>query len=107
MPQFSCPSCNGLMEVGPATEIYEQPRHPYTQALLEAIPVPDPARTRTRVVLTGDISTQQITTRGCPFAERCPHPRKDERCRSEAPALRELSAGHTVACHHADHQAEE
>src|SRR6266498_639968 len=93
-----------IVERAPAAEIYAQPRHPYTRALLSAVPEPNPRATRRRIVLTGDIPSPAHPPQGCPFHPRCPHPRKNERCRTEPPALRETPPppGHLAACHYAE-----
>jgi oligopeptide transport system ATP-binding protein len=89
-----------LAEVAPREELFRAPKHPYTQALLSAAPVPDPAaqRRRRRVVLTGDLPSPLDPPAGCRFHTRCPL--ADDRSRSEVPALRDVTgAGHLVACH--------
>lgn len=88
-----------IVETCPAAELYAHPGHPYTQALISAIPIADPAveRKRERIILSGQVPspTEQIT--GCPFAGRCRY--ATDRCRTEQPALREAAPGHFVACH--------
>jgi oligopeptide/dipeptide ABC transporter ATP-binding protein len=91
-----------IMERAPSAALYSRPRHPYTRALLSAVPEPDPKAARRRLVLQGDVPSPTHPPRGCPFHPRCPHPQKSERCRSEQPALREVSAGHFAACHFAE-----
>ncbi len=88
-----------LVEHAPAEELYRAPLHPYTKALLAAVPVPDPelARTRRHVVLQGDAPSPVDPGPGCRFAGRCPL--RTEACLRVAPELREVSPGHTVACH--------
>ncbi len=90
-----------IVEIGPARAVIATPRHPYTQALVSAVPDPDPAQRRERIVLTGEPPSPVAPPPGCPFAPRCFHPARDVRCDTERPALRER-AGHAVACHHAD-----
>jgi oligopeptide/dipeptide ABC transporter ATP-binding protein len=87
-----------VAEVGTREQIFEHPRHPYTQALLSAAPVPDPARQRgrVRVVLSGELPSQIDPPSGCRFHTRCPL--AVDRCRTEVPALREIGGG-SVACH--------
>jgi oligopeptide transport system ATP-binding protein len=89
-----------LAETAPREELFRSPKHPYTQALLSAAPVPDPAeqRRRRRVVLTGDLPSPLDPPPGCRFHTRCPL--ADERSRTEVPALRDVTGrGHLVACH--------
>jgi oligopeptide/dipeptide ABC transporter ATP-binding protein len=91
-----------LMEIGGADEIYLNPRHPYTRALIAAIPEPDPARRRySRTVLEGDVPSPIDPPPGCVFHTRCPH--AQTRCRTEVPVLREVIATdgqtHQIACH--------
>jgi oligopeptide/dipeptide ABC transporter ATP-binding protein len=89
-----------IVETAPKAALFANPRHPYTQALLGAIPLPDPRARRERVVLQGDVPSPLDPPAGCRFHTRCPH--ADARCRSEAPAKRALAAGHDVACHHVE-----
>ena len=91
-----------IVERAPAAEIYAQPRHPYTRALLSAVPEPTPRAAKQRIVLSGDIPSPANPPPGCPFHPRCPHPLKSERCRTEPPPLREITAGHVAACHYAE-----
>jgi oligopeptide/dipeptide ABC transporter ATP-binding protein len=90
-----------IVEEGPADDLYDRPRHPYTQALLSAVPVPDPATRRARIVLPGDPPSPVQPPPGCPFHPRCPHPAKDDVCRTVRPELREDDRGARVACHKA------
>jgi len=92
-----------IVEQASAAATYERPRHPYTRALLSAAPVPDPAAQRQRQVLTGDVPSPANPPPGCPFHPRCPHPMKNDRCRTDRPALREVEPGHAAACHFAEH----
>jgi oligopeptide/dipeptide ABC transporter ATP-binding protein len=89
-----------LVEVGDAATIYEEPAHPYTQALLSAIPQPDPERRRKRIVLAGDVPSPEHPPAGCPFHPRCPQAM--ERCRTEIPLERNLGTPahpRLVRCH--------
>ena len=88
-----------IVEQGPSDAIYRRPQHPYTQALLTAVPVPDPATRRQRVVLAGDPPSPVNPPPGCPFHPRCQHPGKDATCRTVRPELRALEPGHLAACH--------
>jgi peptide/nickel transport system ATP-binding protein len=96
-----------IVEVGPVNEVFVDPRHPYTQALLSAIPVPDPQveLSRERVLLRGDLPSPTDSSAGCPFVNRCPlHLTLDgaqqARCRNETPALAgEVNSDHRNACH--------
>jgi peptide/nickel transport system ATP-binding protein len=91
-----------LVEVAQAASLYQAPKHPYTVALLSAIPVPDPAAPKKRIVLSGDVPSPTRPPPGCPFHPRCPHPKKDQRCTVEAPLLREIRPGHWASCHYAE-----
>ena len=92
-----------IMEVSPAEELYEDPLHPYTISLLSSVPIPDPRveRTRERILLAGDLPSPANPPPACRFHTRCPYV-QPTRCRDEVPPLRELSAGHIVACHWAE-----
>ena len=91
-----------IVEQAAQAAVYSLPRHPYTRSLLSAVPVPDPTATPQRIILQGDIPSPADPPRGCPFHPRCPHPHKNDRCRTEPPALREVAPGHLAACHFAD-----
>jgi len=88
-----------IVEEGPAEELYARPRHPYTQALLSAVPVPDPLTKRPRIVLPGDPPSPVNPPPGCPFHPRCQHPGKDQTCVSVRPELVERAPGLRAACH--------
>jgi oligopeptide transport system ATP-binding protein len=89
-----------LVETGPTDALFRQPRHPYTRALLSAVPVPDPAieRQRKRVILSGEIPSPENHYPGCPLADRCPW--SDRQCVEHAPQLE--GAVHQVSCWHAE-----
>jgi peptide/nickel transport system ATP-binding protein len=86
-----------IVELAPKRQIFVAPRHPYTQALLSAVPVPDPGAARSRIILKGDIPSPIDRPAGCHFHTRCPQ--AFDRCRREEPALRRLPDGPLVACH--------
>lgn len=94
-----------VVENAPAAELYEHPRHPYTRALLSAVPVPDPRKNaeRQRVPLTGDVPSPIDPPSGCRFHTRCTL--ATDTCRSTEPALAQDGSGHQVACHHAEDQS--
>lgn len=85
-----------IMEIAPANELYSRPRHPYTQALLSAVPIPDPTIKRQRVILQGDIPSPVNPPSGCVFRTRCPIATAE--CATTVPALEEVSPGHLKAC---------
>ncbi len=87
-----------IVEHGPGSRIFASPLHPYTRALLDAVPVSDPRERRERVPLAGDAGADPALHSGCPFHPRCPHPERDDTCRQAPPPLRELEPGHLVAC---------
>ncbi len=89
-----------IMEINESEDLYRHPLHPYTQALLSAIPVPDPntSRVRKREVLQGDVPSPIDPPRGCVFCTRCRH--ATQICRETPPQITDVGAGHLVACHH-------
>jgi len=89
-----------IMEVGESTEILENPYHPYTRALISAVPVPDPDVKRKKIILRGEPPSPVFIPKGCRFHPRCPY--AQDICRREEPVLREIAPGHFVACHFAE-----
>jgi oligopeptide transport system ATP-binding protein len=86
-----------IVEIAPSRDLYTSPKHPYTEALLSAVPIPDPTVARKRVVLQGDVPSPIRPPPGCHFHPRCP--RAQAQCKVDAPVLRELAPGHVAACH--------
>src|SRR5262249_50100617 len=86
-----------LVEIGTTRQICLSPKHPYTQALLRAVPIPDPAARKSRIVLRGDVPTPLDPPSGCRFHNRCPV--AVDRCKIEEPLLRKLDDARDVACH--------
>jgi oligopeptide/dipeptide ABC transporter ATP-binding protein len=86
-----------VVELAERRQIFSAPRHPYTEALLSAVPVPDPKTKRRRIVLTGDLPSPVNPPSGCSFHTRCPYVKP--RCRVEKPSLAGSKSGHLVACH--------
>ncbi|WP_460404166.1 ABC transporter ATP-binding protein [Actinophytocola sediminis] len=93
----------GIVEEATSDQLYATPLHPYTKALMSAVPVPDPAveDMRERILLAGDLPSPANPPTGCRFHTRCPW-RQETRCDTERPALREILPGHRVACHYAE-----
>jgi oligopeptide transport system ATP-binding protein len=87
-----------IVEIASSHALYTRPRHPYTEALLSSVPVPDPRVRRTRIVLQGDVPSPLNPPAGCAFHTRCPIARKGL-CDVERPPLREIAPGHQLACH--------
>ncbi|WP_366922837.1 dipeptide ABC transporter ATP-binding protein [Metallumcola ferriviriculae] len=86
-----------IVELAEWEKLYKMPMHPYTQALLSAIPVPDPKHKKERIILSGDVPSPGNPPRGCHFHNRCCHAK--EKCRQEIPVLRDCENGHFSACH--------
>ena len=89
-----------LVEMADTEELYHNPRHPYTEALLSSVPTPDPLARRDKIVLTGEVPSPSAPPTGCYFHPRCRY--AESVCSQEAPPLTEISPGHVVACHLAD-----
>jgi peptide/nickel transport system ATP-binding protein len=88
-----------IVELGETQPLYARPRHPYTEALLSAIPVADPGRVRRQIVLEGEVPDPTDPPTGCPFHPRCPY--AQPRCAMDVPALRTVG-DRQVACHFAE-----
>ncbi|NBD22514.1 ABC transporter ATP-binding protein [Paenibacillus glycinis] len=90
-----------MVELAESEELYSNPKHPYTKALMSAIPVPDPdlVDNKERIVLSGDLPSPVNPPSGCPFRTRCPF--ATEKCAAEVPAFREVEPNHWAACHYA------
>ena len=86
-----------IVEIAPANELYTNPKHPYTEALLSAVPIPDPTMKRKRILLEGDVPSPINPPSGCRFHTRCWLAR--EICRTEVPTWRQVKPDHWVACH--------
>jgi len=86
-----------IVELADKKALFTDPQHPYTVALLSAVPVPDPRSARKRIILSGDVPSPIHPPAGCRFHTRCPH--AEARCRVETPAMREVAPGHFAACH--------
>lgn len=89
-----------LVEKAPSKELFRNPCHPYTKALLSAIPIPEAGSRRERIILRGEVTSPIEPGNECRFAKRCEY--ASDRCRSDCPRLREVSPGHFVACHLAE-----
>ncbi|HEY2855506.1 MAG TPA: ABC transporter ATP-binding protein [Gemmatimonadaceae bacterium] len=87
-----------IVELARAEDLYREPLMPYTQALLSAVPVPDPEVKKSRIVLTGDVPSPANPPSGCVFHPRCTHPQKDAACAAIVPPLEEKAPGHWAAC---------
>ena len=91
-----------IVETAPKKELYANPRHPYTRALLSAVPIPDPEKKSSRIILQGDLPSPSNPPSGCLFHTRCPH--CTEKCKCERPQPVEIAPGHIVKCHYPDIQ---
>lgn len=87
-----------IVETAPKAELYSNPRHPYTRALLSAVPIPDPEKEKNRIILQGDLPSPSAPPSGCLFHTRCPH--CTEKCKTERPEPKVVGAGHVVKCHY-------
>ena len=88
-----------LVEIGTSEEVFHEPRHPYTQALISAIPIADPeiGKSKKPTMIEGELPSPMNVPKGCRFCTRCPY--AEEICREEAPGMREVTQGHMAACH--------
>ena len=93
----------GIVEQTDSETLYSSPRHPYTIALMSAVPVPDPTVEdhRQRILLSGDLPSPANPPTGCRFHTRCPY-KQESKCDTERPELRLIAPGHQVACHYAE-----
>jgi oligopeptide/dipeptide ABC transporter ATP-binding protein len=88
-----------IVEIGPSEELYKKPRHPYSEALISAVLLPDPQQKQTFIHLKGEVPNMTQTIQGCPFASRCPY--AQPLCHKEKPLLRHIGQDHFAACHFA------
>src|ERR671925_16007 len=86
-----------IVEIAPAKELYTNPKHPYTEALLSAVPIPDPTLRRKRIILEGDVPSPINPPKGCHFHTRCMY--KEQICEEVEPEFKDIGGGHWVACH--------
>ena len=86
-----------IVELADKRALFARPQHPYSEALLSAVPVPDPTVERKRIILSGDVPSPINPPTGCRFHTRCPY--AESRCKAEEPAMREVQPGHFAACH--------
>jgi peptide/nickel transport system ATP-binding protein len=88
-----------IVELASADSLFVNPGHPYTEALLSAVPMPDPNINKERIILEGEVPNPANPPSGCHFHPRCPY--KTEKCVTEEPLIREIADNHFVACHYA------
>ena len=86
-----------MVELAGRDELYRRPLHPYTQALMSAVPIPDPDLKKERIILSGDVPSPANPPRGCAFHPRCPHAM--DVCKEVRPEFKDVGSGHLVACH--------
>src|SRR5207244_6245031 len=86
-----------IVEVAPKRQIFSAPKHPYTKALLSAVPIPEPGAAQQRIILKGDVPSPINPPSGCRFHTRCPY--AFDRCSEEEPQMQEILPGQFVACH--------
>lgn len=89
-----------IVELADTDALFSRPRHPYTEALLSAVPNPDPLQRKERIILKGDVPNPANPPKGCPFHTRCPY--REKKCETEVPEWRQVGDGHHAACHFAD-----
>ena len=87
-----------IVELSPAKELYQNPAHPYTKALISSIPIPDPRKKKDEIILKGEIPSPLDAPKGCKFATRCPY--ATAKCNNQRPKMEVISNNHQVACHH-------
>ena len=90
--------CGQIMEQGSVDQVYNPPYHPYTEALLSAVPIADTSVEKREIVLEGNLPSVMNLPNGCPFSSRCPRKLGDI-CENERPPVREAADGHRIACH--------
>ena len=89
-----------IVELAPTKELFEAPKHPYTEALMSAVPQPDPEANHSRIILEGEVPNPAHPPSGCHFHPRCAY--RTEKCMQQSPELREINSNHSVACHYAE-----
>jgi oligopeptide/dipeptide ABC transporter ATP-binding protein len=89
-----------IVEIADVDQLFDHPMHPYTEALLSAVPIPKPKSKKKQVLLSGEVADPANAPPGCAFHPRCPY--AEDRCREELPEMRETEPGHHVRCHFAE-----